>query len=119
VDPPQDTSLLTAGYLRGPLLSLQVLHPLMCFSIGTTGKTKRDGSSTDPLPLSPCPPVPLSPCPPVPLSPCPPLLSCQARTTVGPNACAPRHAPRAHCGDAGEMLPRGQTQSIPMRPGPR
>jgi hypothetical protein len=57
VDPPQDTSLLTAGYLRGPLLSLQVLHPLMCFSIGTTGKMKRDGSSTDPLPLSPSPVV--------------------------------------------------------------
>jgi hypothetical protein len=55
VDPPQDTSLLTAGYLRGPLLSLQVLHPLMCFSIGTTGKMKRDGSSTHPLS-----PVPLS-----------------------------------------------------------
>jgi hypothetical protein len=106
VDPPQDTSLLTAGHLRGPPLSLQVLHPLMCFSIGTTGKMKRDGSSTHPLS-------------PVPLSPCPPLLSCQARTAVGPNACAPRHAPRAHCGDAGGMLPRGQTQSIPMRPGPR
>jgi hypothetical protein len=58
VDPPQDTSLLTAGYLRGPPLSLQVLHPLMCFSIGTTGKMKRDGSSTHPLS-----PVPLSPSP--------------------------------------------------------